>query len=317
MSATERSISGQFPFWRELADSPLRAKAGEQHVLVGCGTSYFLAQSIAAQMNANGIAAIAAPGHEWTTRPQSYVAGGPVTVVAISRSGESTETVAALRASKARGQTVVALSCEPQSALVAEADRAIVARTHPEEGIVMTASASLMLLMGLQFAGTRIDPAGLAGFAEGQMQRLAKARLELLLGREHLVFLGGGALYGMAAEGALKVQEMSYATTQVFHPLEYRHGPISLVDSKLAAVMLYSAEDQVAEARVTAEIQALGGLVIGIGGPGDIELSALPDQALRGIGALPALQWLGLTIASQRGVDTTSPRNLTKVVRFA
>jgi D-tagatose-bisphosphate aldolase class II non-catalytic subunit len=81
------------------------------------------------------------------------------------------------------------------------------------------------------------------------------------------VFLGRGPLFGIALEGALKLMEMSQIMTQAFHPLEYRHGPISLVDGKTAAVMLYSSDQRKAETKLVRELKEKGAVVIGLGGP--------------------------------------------------
>ena len=96
MGGTEQTIVEQFPYWRA-AIAPL-APISDMHltVFIGCGTSYNLALSLAALANASGRPAIAAPGGEWLTRPKNYWPRWSETqVVALSRSGETTETVAA------------------------------------------------------------------------------------------------------------------------------------------------------------------------------------------------------------------------------
>lgn len=314
MNATTRSIVEQFNFWRALPDQGVRAEPDKSYAVVGCGTSFYLAQAIAAALNAQSIAAVAVPGHEWVIRPQNY-AIGPVSVIAVSRSGESSETVQAVRASQHRGSKVIVLTCEPSSTMAGLADITLVAATHPDEGIVMTASASLLLLLGLQFAGVELDLPALCDMAEATLSDMQTANLERFGERQHLVFLGGGALHGVACEGALKSQEMSRTVTQVFHPLEYRHGPISLADDNMGVVMLYGADDAAAEAKVIAEIQALGPYIIGVGGPGDLTVSNPASSALRGLVALPALQLLGERLAVMRGLNTAAPRHLTKVVK--
>lgn len=315
MNATERSIFQQFEYWHELPSLPETAQPGQTYAVVGCGTSFYLAMTIASALNANGYAATAVPGHEWTVRPGDYLARRDVTVVAISRSGESTETVAAARASRERGQRVIAISCEPQSTLVRESKTSLVARTHPDEGIVMTSSASLMLLLGLRFAHHQFDTHDLAARATVLLRDLSEASTDWIRDRRHFVFLGGGALYGIASEAALKAMEMSCSVTQAFHPLEYRHGPISLADESVAALMLYG-EDAAAEATLTKELQGLGASVAGFGGPGNISLALDGPETSRAVIALPALQWLGEILARQKGLDTARPRHLSKVVQF-
>jgi glucosamine--fructose-6-phosphate aminotransferase (isomerizing) len=315
MNTTERTIFEQFRYWRDIPALDVVAKRGERYVVVGCGTSFYLAQTIAAALNRNGFSAVAVPGREWTVRASSYSADPGVTVIAVSRSGESTETVAAARASRERGQRVVTIGCEADSTLVREADVALVATTHPDEGIVMTCSASLMLLMGLRFAHVDIDLNSLAARSEALLRQFAQGSSDWLRDRQHFVFLGGGLMHGIALEAVLKVMEMSCTVTQGFHPLEYRHGPISLAGPGLAAIMLYG-DDGAAEAKLAAELQALGAAVLGIGGAGTVAIDLDGPEPERAVLALPMLQWLGELLARQKGLDTVQPRNLTKVVKL-
>jgi glutamine---fructose-6-phosphate transaminase (isomerizing) len=335
MNTTEKVIFEQFPFWEKAIGSisappqpspgkvdtgfpsGLGDKEAELTVFVGCGTSYNLALSLAALSNISGRPAIAAPGGEWLNRPGVFWPNWQKThVVALSRSGETTETVAAAKASRAAGAFVTAITVEPESALAKNCDRLVEAPTHSEEGIVMTVSASLMLLLGMELIGMEI-PHSLAGAAEDLARRVDAALPGLIDGRSHFVFLGSGPLYGVALEGALKLMEMSQIVTQGFHPLEYRHGPISLVDEKTAVVMLYSAGQRDAEAKLVAELQEKGATVIGFGGPGDAAFDIACDPALTGLCLLPALQILGERAAQARGIDTVTPRHLTKVVKLA
>lgn len=314
MNATERSIVEQFPFWERAPVSRIRAEASRRHVVTGCGTSYYLAQTLAAALNLGGVDALAVPGSEWTHRARAYVADErPVTMVALSRSGESTETVQAAEHGRALGLDVIAITCERGSSLTRHATEVIAADTHPDEGIVMTASASLMLLMALRFAGVGLD-AGTARQAARAMRELDAGVARVLEGRSHFVFLGGGALHGIAQEGALKLQEMSLTYTQAYHPMEYRHGPVSLVDRRTAIVLLYSPGLENEQARLAAELQAKGAVVLGFGGPGDLRIDVEGDETRRSLVLLPALQLLGERVASGKGIDSTAPRHLTKVV---
>lgn len=315
MNATETSIVEQFPFWNGAKmPTAITTDNGALRVVVGCGTSYNLALSVASALNRAGVFAIAVPAGEWGIRPDTYVpAGTKVEVIALSRSGETTETVAAAAASRARGHRVISITCEPGSALCAPAHEVIEFDTHPAEGIVMTASASLMLLAGLALAGLSVDDA-LTTRAEVGMRALQSLDLANFHERSHVVFLGAGVNYGIALEGALKLQEMAICYTQAFHPGEYRHGPVSLVDERTAAVMLYHPDTSAAEAELVAELQEKGAFVLGIGGPGDVSVPIGSKGDCGGAEALPALQMLGELYARKKGIDTTAPRHLTKVV---
>ncbi|KQY21722.1 MULTISPECIES: SIS domain-containing protein [Rhizobium/Agrobacterium group] len=317
MNTTEKVIFEQFPYWEKAIGANVKTSGEELLVFVGCGTSYNLALSLAAYANMAGRRAIAAPGAEWLNRPSAFWPEWRKThIVALSRSGETTETVAAAKASRAAGAFVTAITVEAESALAKNCDRLIAAATHPDEGIVMTVSASLMVLLGLQMIGQEI-PASLVGSARRLADELDAALPKIIEDRSHFVFLGSGPLFGVALEGALKLMEMSQIMTQAFHPLEYRHGPISLVDEQTAAIMLYSSDQKEAEIKLVEELRDKGAVVIGFGGPGDIEFAVDAGLSLAGLAVLPALQILGERAAQARGIETVSPRHLTKVVTLA
>jgi glucosamine--fructose-6-phosphate aminotransferase (isomerizing) len=317
MGATEQTIFDQFSYWRKAAGALAPLPKAGLTAFVGCGSSYNLAMTLAATANAAGWQAVAVPGDEWTNRRGAYWAGtGTVQVVAISRSGETTETVAAARASRAAGIPVIGITVETDSSLAANSDRVVAAATDKREGIVMTTSASLMLQLGLQLAGHAITEAAIA--AAEALLRAVDAKVPAKLGgHSHFVYLGSGAQYGVGVEGALKLMEMSQAMTQAFHPLEYRHGPISLVDEQTVAVLLHSADGLEAERKVAAELKAKGALVLSLGGPGELGFPVDVPAPLRPLVYLPALQVLGERVAQAKGLDTAAPRHLTKVVVLA
>ena len=131
------------------------------------------------------------------------------------------------------------------------------AETHAEEGVVMTASASLMLLLGLRLIDVPLRESHVEE-AERLLATMKAKGAQAVAGRRHFVYLGGGPLYGLAAEGALKLMEMSLSFSQAFHPLEYRHGPISLVDDATLVALLYSEATRAEEERVAADVRKKG-----------------------------------------------------------
>ena len=311
VSVTETVIRDQFPYWEAALAMEVPRLRAATIVVTGCGTSYFLAQSLACAYNAAGQRAIAVPGAEWARRPESYLADRrDILVLGLSRSGTTTETVQAMQVSRARGWPTFALTCADDTAILHAADAGLYVPTDPREGIVMSVSASLLLLAGLRLAGISL-PGAVVTAGQAGLRQVAAAPLA---GRSHFVYLGAGANYGIATEGCLKLQEMSISYSQSFHPLEYRHGPISLIDDRSLVVMLYSDDTAGEEAKVVADVQAKGATVIGFGGPGDLVI----DLGIRGPGfglaCLPALQMLGEMVALQKGIDSEVPRHLTKVV---
>jgi glutamine---fructose-6-phosphate transaminase (isomerizing) len=313
-SITETVIRDQFPFWRAALKQEMPRLSARLIVVTGCGTSFYLAQALACAFTANGQQAIAVPGAEWARRPQVYVADSTdILVIGLSRSGTTSETVQAMEVSRARGWKTFALSCEDNSTILKAAEQGLFVPTDKREGIVMTVSASLMLLAGLRLAGHTVNESVVEAALKG-LNQLDAGAPALLKGRTHFVFLGAGANYGIAAEGCLKLQEMSLSYAQAFHPMEYRHGPVSLIDESSLVVLLYSADTANEEAKLAEELRAKGARVIGIGGPGDLSVTTGESGAAAGLAALPALQMLGEHLARLKGIDTEAPRHLTKVV---
>jgi glucosamine--fructose-6-phosphate aminotransferase (isomerizing) len=312
-SVTEKVIRDQFAYLRQALNLPLPQVDGAMLVFVGCGTSYYLARTLASVSNMLGRPAIAVPGAEWTSAPQAYLASDKdAMVIGLSRSGTTTETVAAIRASRARGLKTIAISCEPGSTILDAAETGIYLPTDPREGIVMSVSATLMLLAGLRLVGATVTEADIDA-AQACLHELDSG-IAVIEGCQHFVFLGAGPLYGMACEGALKLMEMSLNPAQPFHPMEYRHGPVSLIDATSLVVQLYGAKTAVEEAALTLELQAKGARVIGFGGPGDLSIGAVTATPAAALRVLPALQLLGEKVALVRNIDTETPRHLTKVV---
>ena len=314
MGATEQTIFEQFSYWKAALKPVGPSREAALNVYVGCGTSYNLAVSLAALSNEAGRPAIAVPGGEWVSRPGTHwPQWQKVHVIGLSRSGETTEMIAAAKASRAAGAFFTAITVEPESSFAKNCDRLLVAKTHPMEGIVMTTSASLMLLLGIVDLGHEV-PVSVIDTARRILEETDARLPGLIDGRSHIVYLGGGHLYGIALEGALKLMEMSQVFTQTFHPPEYRHGPISLVDERTAAVLLHSLGEPVSEASLVGELQEKGARVVGFGGPGDVSFGVDCAPALAGLAVLPALQLLGERTAQAHNLDTSAPRHLTKVV---
>jgi glutamine---fructose-6-phosphate transaminase (isomerizing) len=311
---TETVIRAQFPYWKAALLQDVPRVAARVIVITGCGTSYYLAQTLACVFNAQGQTAIAVPGAEWARRPDSYLADmSDILVVGLSRSGTTTETVQALTTSRARGWRTLAISCEPGSTILLAADQAVCLPTDAREGIVMSVSASLMLLGGLRMAGV-VLPDGLVAAASGALATMDRHVPALLPGRSHFVYLGAGVHYGIATEGCLKLQEMSLSYSQAFHPMEYRHGPISLIDARSLVVMLYAQDTAAEEAALVRDLQSKGATVIGMGGPGDLTIDLGLSGAAAALACLPALQLLGEKVAVSKNINSETPRHLTKVV---
>jgi glucosamine--fructose-6-phosphate aminotransferase (isomerizing) len=314
---TETVIRAQLPHWQAALRQAVPRVAARTVVLTGCGTSYYLAQSLACAFNAAGQPALAVPGAEWARRPNCYVANPEdILVIGLSRSGTTSETVQAIEASRRRGWKTFAISCEPGSTILTAADDGLCLPTDPREGIVMSVSASLMLLGGLRTSGLAL-PDNVTDAAARALEQMDKGADALLSGLRHFVYLGAGVNYGIASEGSLKLQEMSLSYSQAFHPMEFRHGPVSLIDEGSLVVMLYSPDTFAAEAALVAELQTKGARVIGFDGPGDLRIDLGLTGPASSLAALPALQLLGEMVALSKRINSETPRHLTKVVVLA
>jgi glucosamine--fructose-6-phosphate aminotransferase (isomerizing) len=185
-------------------------------------------------------------------------------LIAVSCSGETTETVWALdRFREGGGGSVLAVTCYPGSTLAREADFALVAPDGAERSVAQTRSFTSMFLL-LQAL------TALMARDEGMLERLHRLpdALEGLVARlgnlprrpggdrqiERFFFLGGGPLYGLANEAMLQTKELSLSHAEAYYPLEFRHGPMSMVDGRTLVVGFLSDTGLEEERRVLEEI---------------------------------------------------------------
>ena len=302
--------------------------AATQIVVTGAGSSFYIAQvAVAAMRSRGGLPALAVPLSEVLLRPEGVLASGDLArqpLVVVSRSGSTTEALDVIRAAKARGQPTIAVTCRPRSPMASLADATLAVPEGDETAIVMTRSfvAQASLLMGLV---ARVDAHGRA--RDDTLPRRPRAPCRLA-GRSsghpssgpwswpwripsRVVVLGGGAAFGLANEAVLKLTETSQVPAAAFHPLEFRHGPISVCEPGVLVVGILGGGAEAAERRVIEESAALGATtwVLGPDGPGaDLdEIARLPL-------VLHVLQALALGVAVRRGRDPESPRHLGQVV---
>jgi glucosamine--fructose-6-phosphate aminotransferase (isomerizing) len=290
-------------------------------VVTGAGSSYYIAQVAAAAMRSLcRLPAEAVPLSEVVLRSRGVFspeepANQPLVV--ISRSGSTTEALAVLKAARSRGQYTLAVTCRPESPMAGLADATLAVPEADEEAIVMTRSfaAQMTLLMRL---GTRLGDPAFARDLDSLPDHWAETAphvehaFELAaMNPSRIVVLGGGAAFGLANEAVLKLTETSQVPASAYHPLEFRHGPISVCEPGMLVVGILGGSSESAERRVVEESAALGATtwVLGPDGPGaDLgEIARLPL-------VLYALQALALGVAVRRGLDPETPRHLEQVV---
>ena len=262
-------------------------------------------------------------------------------VVGISQSGETADTLAALREAKRRGARTLGLVNVVGSTIAREVDGGIYLHAGPEIGVASTkaftsqiaALALLTLKMGrlraLSILQGREVVRALARLPDLVAQVLAKAPqveqiAERLLRATNVLYLGRGYNFPVALEGALKLKEISYIHAEGYPAAEMKHGPIALIDD-LMPVVFIAPKDAVYQKVVSnvEEVKARGGRVIAIVTEGDTGLAKLADQRVEipetldlltpVLSALP-LQLLAYYIAVRRGCNVDQPRNLAKSV---
>jgi len=308
-----------------------------QRVLfAGCGSTHYLSQTAAFLFQSlTGVPARACPSSEIVLFGSQIMPDpGRTLLVAISRSGTTTETLNAVeRFCRLGGQAVWTITCYPNSPLAQAADLVLPAQAAQEQSVAQTRSFTSMLLLAQALT------AALAGDA-AMLERLRRlpGALNDLSGRlgdlprqlgtnldiERIYFLGGGPLYGVANEAMLKTKEMSLTHAEAYHPLEFRHGPMSMVSEHTLVVGLLSDSGLAEELRVLAEMQQLGACILALAEDGSVltpwrpetvvELRSGLEEWERGLLYLPVLQRLAYHRALAKGLDPDRPNNLTAVV---
>lgn len=313
------------------------AASGGPWVVTGCGSTYYLALSVAAVMRRRGLEAVAAPASELALLPDERL-GRAGALLALSRSGATTETLWAVERYRGlrRDGRVVAATCAPATPLVAMADLALLATHAQEQSVAQTRSFTCMGLMAQALAGWAAHAPdvlqALGRLPDALDDLLARAgdlprRLAAAPGLERCLFLGNGPLYGLACEAMIKTKEMGKAWAEAYHTLEVRHGPMALADPAALVVALVGDSAADAELAVLRHMRALGARTLALaeergdrdvsGADGLVELRSGLDEWTRGMLYLPLLQAFALEWALARGHDPDRPANLPPVITLA
>lgn len=341
---TFREIANQPASWQQTLDSsdPVVAQLARlaesepeaELLAVGCGSSLYMAQAGAGLwQELTGRPARAVPASDLLLAPGTVLARGRRYLgVGLSRSGETSETVAAVRRLREAGHTTVGITTRPETALPRTAGYAAVLAHAADRSICMTQSCTNMLLLLLLWASALAGRADVrqeleelpAAAGAGLEQWEAAARqLGEDLSRRQFVFFGSGSYYGLAREASLKMKEMSQEPSEAWQTLEFRHGPISAVTEQWTAVLLTSRRSARHEADVLADLSRMGAQTVAVGeGVGGlrsglaIELgTGLGDWAGAPLHLIP-LQFLALYRALAVGRHPDHPRALGTVVKL-
>lgn len=305
-------------------------------LFVGCGSSYYVAQSAAISWTAlTGLRARAVPASELLLFPDSVLAATQdLAAVVISRSGQTSEALkAAEMLEKERGIRSLGVTCAADRPLQSITSKTLLLLAADEESTVMTRSFTSMLL-SLQCLASHM--AGNHSFTKAfrDLPVPAQSVLQALHPRirdfvqahrfADYICLGQGPLFGVASECALKITEMSLSYAQNFHALEFRHGPKSVVGPETLVMFLLSETGYEKECEVLQEIKSLGGTTLTVANRADDRARAASDLLIELRFDVPELvriapyafagQLMGLYTGLKKGVDPDNPRHLTRVV---
>jgi glutamine---fructose-6-phosphate transaminase (isomerizing) len=313
------------------------ARPGAEWIFVGCGTSYYLAQAAASSFNYLRLPARAVAASELILYPTLTLhAGREYVPVIISRSGRTSEAVRA-------GQMLetdynirtIAITCADGQPLEKICSVTSKLSDADEQSTVMTRSFTSMLL-ALQYLGATVAGDDTFRRALIDLPHYVKPLLEDIPLRLEMftesrsfsdfVFLAQGPLFGIASECMLKVTESSCSYAQVFHSLEFRHGPKSIAGPETLITFLMSETSYQAELKLLDEMKALGAAIMVIANRVDDRAQRAADFAVELGLPLPECarvaafaiwgQLYGAYYGIKKGLDPDSPRNLTRVVEL-
>ena len=305
-------------------------------LFVGCGSSYYLSRLIAALWTKHFyIPATGVPASELLFAPEETIRRiGAEQIVLMSRSGETTEVLRVAKLLQAhKSVQTLGVTCNPQSPLESLCPHMFKPTWADEKSTVMTRSFTAILQtfkrLGLQFVGDNHLSAALDELPhKGQIWLDANAcKIQEFASKrkfEDYVFLGQGVHYWLAQEAGLKVTEMSSSYAQVYHSLEFRHGPRSIAGPNTLVTFYMSDAAAEAEATLARELKELGAAICVITNRATPELKANsdllielgldgPEFARYAVTAIPA-HLLGTAVGLRKGLNPDAPKNLTRAV---
>ena len=323
-----------------MGTSPRELAEISRVVLLGCGTS--LHAGLVGEYAFEDLADIHAEVQQAAEfRYRNPILGNRDLVVAISQSGETADTLAAVREANQKGAFVMSLCNVVGSTIARETGRGVYLHAGPEISVAstkaFTCQVAVLLMMALKLGRgrrySREDGIKLAREIESIPQLVAKVILQNdriakiaadYTQNEHAFFIGRGPMYPVALEGALKLKEISYIHAEGYHAAELKHGPIALLEQGTPVIAI--ACDVPGKDKTLGNIEecrARGARILGIVTEGDHETAECMDDFITiprchplvaTIPAVVALQLFAYHVARLRGCEIDQPRNLAKSV---
>ncbi len=260
-------------------------------------------------------------------------------LVAISQSGETADTLAALREAKMKSAKTLGIVNVVGSTITREVDSGIYLHAGPEIGVAstkaFTSQVAALLLLALyirQEKGFPLNPElldeaiRLPGKIKSMLENKSQIEkiAELFSNSKNFLYFGRGINFPVALEGALKLKEISYIHAEGYPAAEMKHGPIALIDENMPTIFLATKSDISSKTLSNMqEVKARNGVIIAVSNPGNAEVEKLADYVIEVpetleelspiLNAIP-LQLLAYFIADKKGLDVDKPRNLAKSV---
>jgi glucosamine--fructose-6-phosphate aminotransferase (isomerizing) len=360
---TLREIRSQADSWEASLAAVNRRKEqlremcekAEEILFAGCGSAFNVSHAVAPFFQAvSGKTSRAVHASDIVIEPSLFLNRSRRTLAVVcSRSGDTTESVLALRTASSLGCSTLAVTCFGRSAMAKEADAVLLLDGAVEKSVTTTRSLTSMVLAGYALAALAGE--GTAGTGQelardlGKLPALCRSGMGRFeeLGRRvsedgdivKYAFLGTGGMYGFAREAQLKIKEMVLLPSDSYVSLDFRHGPMSNADCGMLVTMLTSAPGLTYEREVARNMKALGGKVFVLCGDdrGDfkgtadylLNLNSLEsdheEPALKGPGRgsadaasgilyMPALQFMAYYKSLAVGCDPDKPKNLSYYV---
>ena len=314
--------------------------ATRQVQIIACGTSYHAGLVAQHWLEYVGVPCEVEVASEYRYRRHAHREG--TLVVTISQSGETADTLAALEEATRQGVAGSLVICNvPESSLVRESDLSFMTHCGPEVGVASTktfvSAMTGLLLLALVLSRRHGFDSGFESHVVRQIRTLPAA-LESVLAmeeaiaevakvfgdKEHALFLGRGAHFPIAMEGALKLKEISYIHAEAYPAGELKHGPLALVDERMPVVAVAPNDVLIEKLKSNLEeVRARGGRLFLFSDPGsgfvesdDVRILhvAPVDSAIAPIIYTVPLQLLSYHVALIKGTDVEKPRNLAKSV---
>ena len=338
-SAFEKILTDTRDRIRTVALEAWKSKRPNTFYLVGCGSSYYAAMIPEFYCEYYlGLNAVVLPSSEFVWYAPKPGANAPI-LIALSRSGKTSETVEATRKAKKVGIPAVAITSDSKSTMAQECAYSLDMGISTDQSLIMTktftGSALCSFLLGMEFAKLRGEApprniedelSRLPGDAKDVIQNVEEQTKKLVGSSGNIaryIYLGSGAFYGACLEGALKLRETSYVASETYHSMEFRHGPFAELQKNIQVFAVVPRGKTVAQQlTLLKEINATGATVIPISDAPEIINSftdsiRMPESISSLFSALLymiPMQLFAYYYAVNKGLNPDEPRNLTRYV---